>query len=85
LLALRLRSALHTLVRMVMRMLVWLLPLLAGRSLLLRRRCAAALREGGYRRRQDEAREARVEERAILLALIMLPPRNGRPNVVLPC
>jgi hypothetical protein len=63
LLALRLRSTLHTLVRMVMRMLVWLLPLLAGRPLLLRRRCAAALCNGGNRRHQDEARETRAKER----------------------
>jgi hypothetical protein len=55
LLALRLRTAgaaLVTLVRVLMRMFVWLLP---------RRLSTAVLREGGYRRRQDKAREARKE------------------------
>ena len=64
LLALRLRCTLDTLVRMVMRMLVWLLPLLAGRPLLLRRRCAVALCNGGNWRHQGEAREkTRAKER----------------------
>ena len=56
LLALRLRTAgasLVTLVRMLMRMVVWLLP---------RCLCAAVLREGGYRRRQDEGHENHAKE-----------------------
>jgi hypothetical protein len=53
--ALRLRTAgasLVTLVRMLMRMVVWLLP---------RCLCAAVLREGGYWR-QDEGRENHAKE-----------------------
>jgi len=64
LLVLRLRSVLHTLVGMVMRMLVYVLPLLAGRPLMFRRQCAAALRDGGNRRHLDEARETRNKEPA---------------------
>jgi hypothetical protein len=56
LLALRLRTAgasLVTLVRMLMRMVVWLLP---------RCLCAAVLREDAYRRRQDEGHENHAKE-----------------------
>jgi hypothetical protein len=78
LLALRLRTAgasLVTLVRMLMRMVVWLLP---------RCLCAAVLREGGYRRRQDEGTKTtpRNAPTAILVDFLILTLRNGRPNAV---
>ena len=82
LLVLRLRSVLHTLVGMVMRMLVYVLPLLAGRPLMFRRQCAAALRDGGNRRIWTRLAkpETRNPPTTILVVLILLPPAQRSPK-----